>query len=97
MTYSKEGNNYGSLFQGALFSVPVFDDCSVKYQIPFPAHRFWAICCLSKVLKKKREEQEKAEETLRCVDVSAKSLDSKGIASFVALDICKGVVVSSRV
>lgn len=48
-------------------------------------------------LKRKRQEQEKAEETLRCVDVSAKSLDSKGIASFVALDICKGVVVSSRV
>ena len=76
-----------------MFSVPVFNDFSVKYLSQLIAFGPFVVC--PRCLKRKREEQEKAEETLKCV-VSAKSLNSKGIASFVALDICKGVVASSR-
>jgi len=56
------------------------------------------ICCLSKVLKKeRREEQEKVVIVLKCMLMfHVQGLDSRGITSFVALDICKEVIVSQK-
>lgn len=65
MTYSKEKNNYSFLFQGALFSVPVFNDSSVKYHSQLITFKPFVVS--PRCLKRKREEQEKAEEALKCM------------------------------
>lgn len=65
VSYSKEKNNYSFLFQGALFSVPKFNDCSVKCHSQLITFEPFVVC--PRCLNRKREEQEKAGEALKCM------------------------------
>lgn len=56
VTYSKWENNYSSVFQGALFPVPIFNDFSVKYHSQLITFEPFVVC--PRCLRRKEEKNE---------------------------------------